>query len=97
MRNFKQEEQDYNYITDFVEKGGYKEGNELETEMYPENDETDGQNYAFIPAIIMVWQSEDGDIIFKDENGGERSIDDLDGTELSCIAQDLEIYHQKAE
>ena len=93
MRNFDREKEDYNFIVNFIEKNGYKEGNELETEMYPENDHTDGQNYAFIPAIIMIWQAENGDIIFKDENGGERSIDDLDGTELCQVREDLEIFH----
>lgn len=95
MRNFEQEKEDYEAIVNFVEKGGYTVGNELETEMYPENDQTDGQNYAFIPAIIMIWQDEDGDIIFKDENGAERSIDDLDGAELSCIAFELETFYSK--
>lgn len=95
MRNFEQEKEDYEAIVNFVEKGGYTVGNELETEMYPENNYTDGQNYAFTPAIIMVWEAEDGDIIFKDENGAERSIDDLDGAELSCIAFELETFYSK--
>jgi len=95
MRDFKKEQKDYDFIASFVEKGGYTEDNKLEIEIYPENDETDGQNTAFITGLVAVWMNEDGDVVFEDENGWERDLDDFDGTELHDIAFDLKNFYSK--
>ena len=76
MRNFKQEEQDYNYITDFLASRGYDETHPLPCEIVLENNESCG---------------------LSSTDGCDRYLDELDGTELSCIAQDLEMFYQNAE
>lgn len=98
MRNFKQEEQDYNYITDFLASRGYDETHPLPCEIVLENNESCGLSSLELPWVCKIWVDMENEIVcLTTTDGCDRYLDELDGTELSCIAQDLEMFYQNAE